>query len=185
MVTTQTRGGEGAQAAVEEVMGTGEVMEREGDITKVMVPDLTTTGRMDMVEVEVADQKEEEGTTLSLEVMGADLGKAREGRMALLAAGEGSRGIKVEGVVTINLEREVFRTGEVEEEAIKTEVVVTNVHILVHGALVQLLDLRGGALCPQDTTDKVPVTDKVLEVVDITLGVHLLLGAMTGALHPQ
>ena len=147
---------------------------------EVMEADLT-------VEVMAADLKEEEGTTVNLEVkrvvMAADLEEVSRGRMVLVVAGEDSRAIKVE--VEEERDLEVFR----KEGDIKTEVEeVRYARILVRGVLVHQPGLLELLLCPQDMTDKVLVIDRVLElVVDTILGdhLHLLQGIMIGELHPQ
>ena len=147
---------------------------------EVMEADLT-------VEVMAADLKEEEGTTVNLEVkrvvMAADLEEVSRGRMVLVVAGEDSRAIKVE--VEEERDLEVFR----KEGDIKTEVEeVRYARILVRGVLVHQPGLLELLLCPQGMTDKVLVIDRVLElVVDTILGDHLhhLQGIMIGELHPQ
>ena len=192
--------GEGAvDMAVDQTVRTGRratgvvikvVAEQKGvmaaNLVEVMAADLTV-GDM------AADLKEEEGITANLEglaadqrvVMAADLVlEVKQDRMAMAAAGEDSRAIKVE--VGEEKDLEVFR----KEEDFKTEVEVTNANIPALGVLAQQQDLLAGLLCPQDMIDKVLVTDRVLElevVVDTILGDrhHLLQGDMIGELHLQ
>ena len=161
---------------------------------EVMGANLVEVMAADLMVGDMAADLKEEGTTANLEgmaadqrvVMAADLElEVKQGRMVMVAAGEDSRAIKVEvgeerGLEVIRKEED-FKT-EVEEE-------VTNVRMLVRGALAQQQDLLEGLLCPQDMTDKVLVTDRVLElvVVDTILGDrhHLLQGVMIGEVHLQ
>ena len=176
--------------------GTGVVIKVGAEQKGVMAANLVEVMAADLTVGDMAaDLKEEEGITANLEGLAADqrvvmavdlVLEVKQDRMAMAAAGEDSRAIKVE--VGEEKDLEVFR----KEEDFKTEVAeeVTNVNIPAHGVLAQQQDLLAGLLCPQDMTDKVLVTDRVLElevVVDTILGDrhHLLQGDMIGELHLQ
>ena len=202
MAVDQIEEGEGEVMAADQMVRTGRraagvafrAIRGAAEQKEVMGANLVEVMAADLMVGDMAADLKEEGTTANLEgmaadqrvVMAADLElEVKQGRMVMVAAGEDSRAIKVEvgeerGLEVIRKEED-FKT-EVEEE-------VTNVRMLVRGALAQQQDLLEGLLCPQDMTDKVPVTDRVLElvVVDTILGDrhHLLQGVMIGEVHLQ